>query len=292
MEYVKYDNTDITSDIKQPNENILFNSDFRYGVINQKGKTSYNSISRLYGADGWYVFTNSTLTVYGNYIKIILPNTLSEVGQLTDEWVNRLDKITFSIKFLNDETVYTTTFENVASLIPNSVNRISKIIYGNISVNLFNYGGKLSVFLTSSPSSSTVEIEYMKLEKGSYFTGMPVYCESEELNKCLRKQFSLGVGWGNQYPARSDNINHTVFIALPFIPRKAPALISIDDSTTKLITFTGNNVTPFNLSFDSYGRTAVSGSGIVIYYPVGSTPQIGFGQAVFNSNIILDFNDY
>ena len=99
MEYVKYDNTDITSDIKQPNDNILFNSDFRYGVINQKGKTSYNSISRLYGADGWYVFTNSTLTVYGNYIKIILPNTLSEVGQITDEWVNRLDKITFSMLF-------------------------------------------------------------------------------------------------------------------------------------------------------------------------------------------------
>lgn len=168
------------------NPNLLLNSDFRYSVINQKGQNKYNSVSRLYGADGWYVLENSTLEVYGNYIKITLPNTLSEVGQLTDEWVNRLDSLTFALKLRNNNTIYKVTFENISSTMPNTGNKMSKSIYGNISVNLFSYAGKLSVFLTAT-TNTTIEIEFTKLEKGKYFTGMPCWNYAMELLKCQNK---------------------------------------------------------------------------------------------------------
>ena len=75
MEYVKYDNTDITSDIKQPNDNLLINSDFKSGIINQKGQTSYTwgFNQRLYTIDSWFVnYENSTVTVNTGYINVNL----------------------------------------------------------------------------------------------------------------------------------------------------------------------------------------------------------------------------
>ena len=57
LEFVDYNGNDITSLITQPNDNLLINSDFRNGIINQRGKTQYihGNGSRTYGIDCWYV---------------------------------------------------------------------------------------------------------------------------------------------------------------------------------------------------------------------------------------------
>lgn len=285
MEYVKYNNTDITTDIKQPNDNILDNADFRSGIINQQGFNTYMySNKSMLTIDRWIT--------YGPNVNINT-NSITMANRTTSPHTVQQHLYT-QYKAGDKLTLYVSAFDitgNVYVYLTGLDNQKKKLVNGD-NIFTFTLTSKIDNFFIYLEPNAVASFNCLKLEEGDHFTGMPVWKELEELDKCLRKQFPLGVGWGNQYPARSDNINHTVFIALPFIPRKAPALISIDDSTTKLITFTGNNVTPFNLSFDSYGGTAVSGSGIVIYYPIGSTPQIGFGQVVFNSNIILDFNDY
>lgn len=204
------------------NGNLLINSDFRYGVINQKKQSSYNSVARLYGADSWYVFKNSTLEVYENYIKITLPNVLSEVGQVTDILVNTLDSLTFALKLRNDNTIYKVTFENISSTMPNTGNKMSKNIYGNVSVNLFNFGGELSVFLTSTTNTS-IEVQYMKIEKGKYFTGMPIWNKTNELIKCMSRFQIIDYVGLNCFP---DDISGGQFMgwSFPIEMAKEPSL--------------------------------------------------------------------
>ena len=46
------------------NDNLLTNSDFRYGVINQQGKSSYNTLNK-YTIDMWKL-VRGTLTEVGS----------------------------------------------------------------------------------------------------------------------------------------------------------------------------------------------------------------------------------
>ena len=80
---------------------------------------------------------------------------------------------------------------------------------------------KLSVFIMTS-NSSPINIEYIKLEKGSVYTGMPVWNETIELLKCQRY---FQTYW--RFPLFLENENYlSGFIPLNFSPSmvKTPTL--------------------------------------------------------------------
>ena len=60
-----------------PQDNLLINSDFRSGIINQKGQTQYvhGSGSRTYGIDCWYVTgENSSMAINDKFLSLNLHN--------------------------------------------------------------------------------------------------------------------------------------------------------------------------------------------------------------------------
>lgn len=97
MEYVTYDNTDITDDIKQPNENILYNSYFQ---IWQRGTSITPSNANKYTADRWRVrgTVDGTITYskYEDYngMKIVTTNNqisqVEQIVELNDRTINFL----------------------------------------------------------------------------------------------------------------------------------------------------------------------------------------------------------
>ena len=180
MEYVKYDNTDITSDIKQPNDNLLINSDFKSGIINQKGQTEYqmnNNISTL-TVDGWIsIGTFVTLYAEQGYL-----NIFENRGQIDSYFLQKFNTIngdyTFyiNIPYMSGGTleIYIEGTDGTDKLIISK-----KGEYIHTFKNILNGVGVALRLLTFNG-----DISQMKLEKGSYFTGMPIWNKNKEFKKC------------------------------------------------------------------------------------------------------------
>ena len=181
MEFVDYNGNDITNIIIQPNDNLLINSDFRNGIINQKGLNSYtcDNNQRLYTIDSWYInCENSTVIVNNGYITVDLKG--NDFGQAVHSLnKNTLEYLTATIKFKDQDLkiikINTTNLE------------IEKDYFFDINSNF-----KLGIFFWGTSNSAwfyiqgngVFNLEYIKLEEGIEYTGMPTWNEAEELNKC------------------------------------------------------------------------------------------------------------
>ena len=84
-------------------ENMLINSDFRHGAINQKGQTSYNTRYQ-YGIDMWYQISTGTLTVNDDSI-----TSSADLKFWFDEQPENGD---YTVAISVDGTLYTYTFED------------------------------------------------------------------------------------------------------------------------------------------------------------------------------------
>lgn len=162
-----------------PNDNLLTNSDFKSGIINQKGQTSYGYVDKpLLTIDMWIT--------YG--VNIAIDATSIRV-------INRQTNARTLRQYINGDSGVYTVYVNV------------KTISGNVYVNLNNDTSKnkklaqgenkfqITVLSTESLKSFALYLEAnadvyiysIKLEKGSHFTGMPTWDKSTELLKCCRK---------------------------------------------------------------------------------------------------------
>ena len=229
MEYVKYDNTDITSDIKQPNDNLLINSDFKSGIINQKGQTSYTCgfNQRLYTIDSWFVnYENSTVTVNTGYINVNLKSKGSKgFGQVVSNInKNNLKYLTAAIKFKDQEL---------------KIIKIDTTIL-NIGVDYFFdiiSGFKLGIYFWTDDTNNawfyiqgngSFNLEYIKLEEGDQFTGMPIWDKSIELLKC--KKYFIAIN--NIRVALRGYIGQTFAMSfpLPVLMDKTPSVSVVSTS--------------------------------------------------------------
>ena len=180
---------------QNPRDNLLINSDFRYGAINQRGKTSYSNASvSVYGIDAWK--TNG-LQVLSNSVK------LTKVKEHLLMWqafrLTGADIYTLTFKARANRTlrgeVYETgrTFDITTSWKIISVNfKASEIPSSGkyTTEDMICYvGAKWAVVNGSTQNLSStdwVEVEWVKLEEGNEYTGMPVWNYAEELIKCYR----------------------------------------------------------------------------------------------------------
>lgn len=172
-----------------PNDNLLTNSDFKSGIINQKGQTSYGYVDKpLLTIDMWLS--------YGVNVAIDVTNV---------RVVNRQTSARTLRQYINGDSGVYTVYVNV------------KTISGNVYVNLNNDTPKnkklvqgenifqITVLSTETLKSLALYLEAnadvyiysIKLEKGSHFTGMPAWNEGVEFAKCINKyRFELN----NYYP--------------------------------------------------------------------------------------------
>lgn len=178
MEYVKYNNTDITTDIKQPNDNILDNADFRSGIINQQGFNTYMySNKSMLTIDRWIT--------YGPNVNINT-NSITMANRTTSPHTVQQHLYT-QYKAGNKLTLYVSAFDitgNVYVYLTGLDNQKKKLVNGD-NIFTFTLTSKIDNFFIYLEPNAVASFNCLKLEEGDHFTGMPVWKELEELDKCL-----------------------------------------------------------------------------------------------------------
>lgn len=161
------------------NDNLLINSDFRHGAINQKGQTSYSANTYAdaykYCIDMWMI-SNSGV---GNTVTVN-DDSITLATSLRYYFDRQLEDGTYALTISFNGVVQTRTF-NVSNGSGNGTQ-------------IFQSGGQtLGVlisqrFLSLSRQSdnASFNIDFIKLEKGNSYTGMPEWNEGLELLKCMR----------------------------------------------------------------------------------------------------------
>lgn len=215
------------SSLQRPN--LLINSDFRSGIINQKGKLIYDGIngSKKYVIDMWYVLGNSTVTVKSNSVLVKNNQTTSS---LSFSQYHNLKKgiYTLTVNVLSITGKVTTM---TTASIPNSGMELKKGL-NSVEVDLDKYilansFGSQAIYFDIAVGAS-IEIEYIKLEQGLCFTGMPVWDETLELLKCQRHYIVIK----NLKIALRGHTNQvfTSTFILPIRMKKSPT-VTIEDTT-------------------------------------------------------------
>lgn len=163
------------------NDNILDNADFKSGIINQKGQTSYQGGTGhigVYGIDRWMIVSAnpSTAKLTVNAKSITLQNThTSQDMYFVQKIYNSLETGSYCY-FVKVKSV---TGEVYAYVNFNDKTRLE------VGDNVATKNGAFTEFSFQLKPNSSVEIEFAKLEKGSIFTGMPPWKEGIELAKCI-----------------------------------------------------------------------------------------------------------
>lgn len=210
------------------NDNLLINSDYKSGIINQLKKSSYtanNDDTRSYGVDLNYLLYMASMSVNDGYLTVTLPNANSEYGWITNNYVKSIENICIALKLKNDPKIYTVVFENVKGTIASQGTKATKDIYANITVNIGNYNDRLSVyFMKKSTLSEQLNIEFVKCEFGKYFTGMPLWTKQIELQKILPYfEVMRFVSWSTFSTAYVITTNNnTSFVVQPSVKKNSP----------------------------------------------------------------------
>ena len=164
-------------------DNLLINSDFRSGIINQQGETQYvhSSGARTYGIDCWYVTgENSSMAINDKFLSLNLHNN-GDFGCVVNIEKENEKYLTYTI-MRNLHKAKSITFDT-------STMNIGQDYFFNIDENI-----KLVIYFWDTDYKKTwlyikyngvLNIDFMKLEKGNQFTGMPAWDRSSELIKCM-----------------------------------------------------------------------------------------------------------
>lgn len=193
-------NNPILNGLMTPQDNLLINSDFRHGAINQKGQSSYNT-QYQYGIDMWYMISTGTLTVNDDSI-----STSADLKQFFDRQPEDGD---YTVAISVDGTLYTYTFEGFT---------------GTSKTHNFNIGSNtLGVEMITKQiilymNGDTFNIDFVKLEKGKHFTGMPVWNYPTEFLKCAHRYINF----------YGQSIRRTAFIgnAMAYITYELPTIMA------------------------------------------------------------------
>lgn len=220
-----------------PKENWLDNADFKSGIINQKGGLSYagKTGTITYTIDRWWISksTTVTLTVNNGYISVSLP-TLQLVGQYIEFEPN--GEMTIAVKLRNNDIKIFT--------LDNYTNNIDSLVYDfgeidtDVSLRLLKYSSddkwQVSIY-NESGSTKEIDIEFIKLEKGSVYTGMPQWDYATELVKCYRYLYIFYNYKKQGYATNGSQIYETLYF--PIKMARDPSVILNDLSNTNVVDF-------------------------------------------------------
>lgn len=171
--------------------NLLDNADFSSGIINQKGQTTYTITQQggkfNYFIDRWKVWVETgrtfTCNVKDGYIEVKIEGI--DTGAMQQDVVLE-DGVQYIVTAKIDGEIRQLLFTG-GETIKNDYIKAS--------------GSGTSGYIAVIFGNTLRKIEWVKLEKGSIFTGMPIWKKQEELAKCKRyfrplPTTFIGYAWG------------------------------------------------------------------------------------------------
>ena len=239
-----------------PQPNLLINSDFRSGIINQKGQTSYSppNESYQYTIDLWRQAckpANAMKTsVLSDCIKVEILGTSTGNAyfeQKLDKTIKEQCILTFKVKSVVGSVKIGLMGEgNNNNLIPITEVGVYHVTHTNV----------ISAMVFFTQKNTSVEIEYMKLEKGSFFTGMPTWNYEDELLKCLQYATVIKAYTG-VYTGRLDGTRCTFSIPYPVKMKNKPTINLTNLRVFYGATNTETINTPTDVTIDSHSTHLV-----------------------------------
>ena len=258
------------------NQNLLINSDFR-NPVNQRGKTEYIlSNTWTYTIDRWCGFYNK-ISVEDGYLKIA-QNTSTDNTYFKQIFENALPMGNYSI------TVNVLALSGTITL---TVAGVSHTLAVGKNTFTFENCSPAQLQLTINGSGAYVDIEYIKLEQGSFATPYIPRPFAEELALCQRYLFPIEE-WACSYTERGDNNYYNVFIP-GIIMRTNPT--PTETPTVQIAGITGSSVIAMQ-SISTFLSCYQRRGGIEIMFGIGTTYGINFGVAVFSKSFLLDAEIY
>ena len=164
------------------NPNLLMNSDYRSGIINQKGITSLDKSdeSTELGIDGWILY-GINISVGTNYVTFAnRTSAIHTVQQPLDiKGLKAGDKVTVYVSAFNitgSIYVYLTGLDAQRKKLVNGDNKFT-----------FTLTSEIERFYIQLAPNAVISFNCMKLETGEHFTGMPPWNRVSELEKCKER---------------------------------------------------------------------------------------------------------
>lgn len=260
------------------NPNLLMNADFKSGIINQRGNTTYAGFGLEYTVDRWRR-SAGTLTVGTNSITFANDGSIA-IG--LEQIVDIVAPITIYIKANVTQGQARLSLFGSLEYGDDLLNGSADITTGD---NIFHLNtGNVKIFQIIARANSSIEIESVKVEQGNYFTGMPTWDETVELLKCQR--YLYFVGSSSILNARYDGLNLCINFKTPMSFVKKPSIVSNN------ATF---GVTAFNSSYESHSVSDFTvntyGNGNINIIKPSSNPT-RYGMAVLVNTFYLDAETY
>lgn len=212
-----------------PKENLLDNSNFKRGIINQKGQNVYTNLNG-YAIDRWKMVGTSSVSLTVNTDSVTIDSNTSLIQYLDLEDGQKYH----FVAYFNDN-LYSLDF--VADFDSN-VGTENKYMTSY-------YDSEKQKYVVGIRNGVQKTIEYMKLEKGSIFTGMPQWDFTEELVKCSRFQKVFALNSITYAPISNFESQQTFLFEINFY--KTPTVIVLNEGnksnvTNDIFVFTANRM--------------------------------------------------
>lgn len=173
------------------NDNLLTNSDFKSGIINQKGQTTYDFSSQSNGEftiDMWKI-TKMKLIVKSAEGTIRIENSDTTSHSISHKHFDKplINTHTFYANVKNvSEGCYMWFYNRETG---GTYEQSENLVSGD---NVWTWspsqpGDIIQNFGILIPAGGYIELYQCKLEEGSYFTGMPPWNRASELEKCKER---------------------------------------------------------------------------------------------------------
>lgn len=177
-----FDNIEGAPDWAAPN--LLLNSDFKRGIVNQKGKTTYDPVAKwTLSIDGWLYFGQMQVILQDGNIKLY-SNSSNTGSSYIKQPIKNLDNGEHLL-YIHVVSLSGTAHATVKSGVDTPLKVGDNFIKANVETN------SLQVQINLNGKGINLVIDQMKLEKGSHFTGMPTWNYEDELLKCYRNYISF-----------------------------------------------------------------------------------------------------
>lgn len=171
-------NQKANKDDLSPRENLLINADFKRGIINQRGQTSYVATNKTtFTIDRWKIYYG-TVKVNDGYVKYT--NTDSDDNRAFDQYLGNQGDDTYTL-YVNVRGISGSA--SVQMMDESAQNIITKEL--TIGDNVLTATGNVGLIRFFCTPGSSIEIYQVKLEKGLTYTGMSPWNKTEEMNKCI-----------------------------------------------------------------------------------------------------------
>lgn len=227
------------NNLKRPN--LLMNSDYESGIINQQGINKYTNTttsSKLI-IDGWLMNGQSKMFVVVNENNLIFDTTAA-----TEEYHSIYQRVEGDFKENKDYIVRVyvdNKYYDYCFNFNKSDSFISETYDGKFRFNInWNSSYNSLAFRFSVVKGKKITLYRMKLEEGKIFTGMPVWNPILEELKCNKSLYVVDL----QNSKVVSNMNATLLsaeIPIPSSMRKIPSIAGITFPLTFNLRKDGND---------------------------------------------------